>query len=130
MPSSLEIATRQERRVERARRAEREVARLLSRSGFQIVAMNLRLGYLEIDIVARRGDLVVVVEVRARSGESWTTGFGSITAAKRRRVRRAAERLWRRRYHHDPTVTRLRIDAAAVFICGERMTVRYCAGAF
>lgn len=114
----------------RARKAELEVARLLREAGFQIVAQNLRLGYLELDIVARRGELIVVVEVRARSRDAWTTGFGSITQAKRRRVRQAAERLWRRRYKNDPSAKRLRIDAAAVLFDGDDLRVHYSIAAF
>ena len=51
------------------------MARLLVERGFQIVATNLRLSYLELDVVARRDDLVVVVEVRSRSASSWTSGM-------------------------------------------------------
>ena len=112
------------------RRAEQLVCSYLVARGYQIVATNLRLGYLEIDIVARRRELVVVVEVRSRAPGSWTTGFGSILPAKRRRVRCAAERLWRRRYATDATVRRLRIDAAAVYFEGGNGRVHYCCGAF
>jgi putative endonuclease len=118
------------RRQDRGRRAEAAVAQLLARSGFDIVATNLRLGYLELDVVARRADLVVVVEVRARGSGALTTGFGSIDHAKRRHVRQAADRLWRRRYRHDSSVTRLRIDAAAVVFDGAEVTIHYCSGAF
>jgi putative endonuclease len=126
MTSAAAIRARQQH----ARAAEAEVARLLEVAGFEIVARNLRLGHLELDIVARRNELVIVVEVRSRSGVAWTTGFGSITAQKRRRVRLAAARLWRKRYRSDPSVTRLRIDAAAVSLTADGMRVHYCAGAF
>lgn len=112
------------------RRAERVVAQLLIDAGYRIVASNLRLGYLEIDLVARKADLVVVVEVRARTRGGFTTGFGSIGARKRQRVRLAAERLWRRRYRFDTSVTRLRIDAAAVEFDGSDVKVHYRKGAF
>lgn len=117
-------------RKARAALAERAVARLLTERGFDIVATNLRLGHLELDIVARREDLVVVVEVRARDRTSWTTGFGSITESKRRRVRQAAQRLWRRRYRADSSVTRLRLDAAAVLFAPGGFEIHYAEGAF
>jgi putative endonuclease len=119
-----------ELRQDRARRAESAVVDLLVRAGFHIVARNLHLGHLELDVVARCRELVVVVEVRARSRGGWVTGFGSIDAHKRRRVRQAAERLWRKRYRRDPSVTRLRIDAAAVLFDESGMTITYCKGAF
>lgn len=112
------------------RRAEQLVCRYLAERGYDIVASNLRLGYLELDIVARRGELIIVVEVRARAPGSWTTGFGSILPAKRRRVRWAAERLWRLRYARDRSAQRLRIDAAAVYFEHGEERVVYSPGAF
>lgn len=116
--------------LDRARSAEKAVAELLRSEGFQIVATNLRLGRLELDVVARQGGLIVVVEVRARGVGSWTTGFGSIDHGKRERVRRAAERLWQRRYRRDSSATRLRIDAASVQFDEHGMSISYCKGAF
>ncbi|MBN2192953.1 MAG: YraN family protein [Polyangiaceae bacterium] len=114
----------------RAGRAERAVVAHLAARGFEIVATNLRLGRLELDVVARQGSLVVVVEVRHRGPSSWTSGFGSIDQEKRARVRRAGERLWQRRYRHDESVDRLRFDAASVVFDGERAIVEYVEAAF
>jgi Holliday junction resolvase-like predicted endonuclease len=71
-------------------------------------------GKLELDIVARAGRVIAVVEVRARGAGAWTSGFGSIDGRKRRLIRRAGERLWQRHYKHDESVDRLRFDAASV----------------
>lgn len=103
----------------------------LEARGAQIVAQNLRLGYLELDVVARWGEVIAVVEVRTRGRRAWTHGFGSIDHKKRERVRRAGERLWQRRYRHDPTVTRLRYDAASVrFDADGAGSVEYVIAAF
>ncbi len=110
--------------------AERAVERYLRACGFRIVALNLRLGRLELDVVARREDLIVVVEVRTRGTGAWTSGFGSIDAPKRRRIRRAGERLWQRRYRHDDSVTRLRFDAASVHFHASGYSVDYVPAAF
>ena len=106
------------------------MVRHLERSGAAIVATNLRVGRLELDIVAREGRVVFVVEVRARGPGAWTRGFGSLSASKRERIRRAAERLWNRRYRHDASVDRLRIDAASVTFDGDRAVVEYVKAAF
>jgi putative endonuclease len=116
-------------RHERGQTAEAAVAAALVADGFSIVARNLRLGRLELDIVARQGALIVVVEVRSRGPGARTTGFGSISASKRDRLRRAARRLWRDRYVADPSVQRLRLDAASVTFEGEQAQIIYCAGA-
>ncbi len=111
-------------------RAEAAVAEYLERRGYQIVAKNLRLGRLELDIVARQGGVVAVVEVRTRGAGAWTTAFGSIDAKKRERIRRAGQRLWQRRYRNDSSVERLRFDAAAVHFKDTGPEVEYVMAAF
>lgn len=111
-------------------RAEHAVAHYLESAGFAIVARNLRLGRLELDIVARRAELVLVVEVRTRGAGAWTTGLGSMSRAKRDRIRRAGQRLWRDRYKRDPSVERMRFDAASVTFDGERADIDYVMAAF
>ena len=73
-----------------ARKAETLVARHLERQGFEIVQRNARLGHLEIDIVARRGGLLVFCEVRARSSDRLMTPAQSVEGVKAARFRRAA----------------------------------------
>jgi putative endonuclease len=116
--------------TELGQRAEAAVARYLEAAGFSIVARNLRLGHLELDIVARRAELIVVVEVRSRGGGAWTSAFGSMTHAKRERIRRAGQRLWRRRYRNDATAERLRFDAASVSFSQGEAEVDYVMAAF
>jgi len=91
--------------------------------------MNLRLGPLELDIVAKRGGLVVVVEVRTRGAGAFDTALSSVSITKRRHLLRASHRLWRTHLVADSEVERVRIDVAAVsFVSGET-TVEYIAGA-
>jgi len=102
----------------------------LSERGFQIVATNLRLSYLELDVVARLDDLIVVVEVRSRGSGAWTSGFGSIDGKKRYRIRLAGQRLWQRRYQRDASVNRLRFDAASVVFGPAGPVIEYVEAAF
>jgi putative endonuclease len=111
-------------------RAEEAVAEYLSARGVAIVARNLRVGRLELDLVAREGPVVLVVEVRTRGPTSWTRALGSLDREKRRRVRRAGERLWRARYRHDSSVERLRYDAASVRFEEGHAVVVYVKAAF
>jgi putative endonuclease len=110
--------------------AEAVVAAWLRREGYEIVAQNLRIGALELDIVARRGAVVAVVEVRTRGSGALTTGLGSVTLKKRERIRRAGERLWQRRYRHDKSVDRLRFDLASVRLDVTPPTLEYVVAAF
>ena len=102
----------------------------MSERGFEIVALNLRLQYLELDVVARQGELVVVVEVRTRGDGAWTSSFGSMDGRKRYRVRLAGQRLWQRRYQQDPSVKHLRFDAASVSFGPEGARIEYVPAAF
>ena len=117
-------------RAELGQRAEELVARHLEDLGFSILARNLKLGRLELDIVARRAELVVVVEVRTRGPSAWTTGLGSVSRAKQDRIRRAGQRLWRDRFKSDPSVDRLRFDAASVRFEGGEADIDYVVAAF
>jgi putative endonuclease len=66
--------------------AEERACRHLDRSGFTIVERNFRTRGGEIDIVARKGDVLVFVEVRSREVTDFGTPEESITPAKRRRI--------------------------------------------
>ena len=81
-------------------------------------------------MVARRGELVVVVEVRTRGESAWTSPFGSLDGQKRYRVQLAGRRLWERRYQHDRSVKRLRFDAASVRFGADGPVIDYVPGAF
>jgi putative endonuclease len=116
-------------RVELGRRAELAVADLLFTRGFRILGRNVRMGALELDVVARKGPLVVVVEVRTRGPKALVGAFESIGYVKRKRLFFAVERLWRRRFAKTADVERIRIDAAAVSFDGARTRVEYIEGA-
>lgn len=76
-----------------------------------IVARNWRCARGELDVVARRGRLVVVCEVKARADDRWGTALEAVSARKQMRIRRAtAEMLASSRLG---SVT-LRFDVAAV----------------
>jgi len=76
---------------ERGRRAEREAAFFLRRHGYRIIAQNVRTKLGEIDLVALRGDLVVFVEVKARSSDEFGMPIEGLLPKQQRRIRNAAE---------------------------------------
>jgi putative endonuclease len=91
------------------REAETRAAQLLQQSGFTIVARNFHCRMGELDIIARRAQLLVIAEVRLRSRLEFGGAAHSITAAKRARIVRATRFLLRVR----PSLARLpvRFDA-------------------
>ena len=116
-------------RHELGSRAELAVADFLFACGFDILDRNVRLGALELDIVARRRSLVVVTEVRTRGRGALVRAFESVTRTKRVRLGRAVERLWRSSLCRMPGVVRVRIDVAAVTFAGGATRVEYVEGA-
>jgi putative endonuclease len=116
-------------RGELGSRAELAVADYLAVRGFSIIGRNVRLGPLELDIVARKGPLVVVVEVRTRGPGSLQGPFESIDGIKQMRLRRAVARLWRDKLRAMSEVERVRIDVAAVRFEGRETWVEYIEGA-
>lgn len=111
------------------RRAELAVVDYLFVRGFVILAANLRLQYLELDVVARRGPLAVVVEVRTRGTTAYEKSLASLNGKKQMRILQAADRLWRSTLSKDPSIERLRIDVAAVTSDGRTTYVEYIEGA-
>jgi putative endonuclease len=96
-----------------------------------IVGRNVRVGHLEIDLVARESDAMVVVEVRTRGPGAWLGALHSVGFDKRERIRRAATILWLRRWTHLRGVKRVRFDAAAVDLSeGGAPRVLYVRAAF
>ncbi len=67
---------------------------------------------LEIDLVATKGDLVVIVEVRLRGAGALVSPLASVDAKKRERLVRAATELYRTTY--AAREMRLRFDVIAI----------------
>lgn len=69
---------------------EDQALELLTDAGLQLLARNLRAAPGEIDLAMRDGDVLVLVEVRARSSASHGGAGASIDQAKQRRLAHAA----------------------------------------
>ena len=64
----------------------------LRRRGYAILARRFRTRHGEIDIVARDGDVLVFVEVKARSSGGFGGAIGAVTPRKQRQVIAMAQR--------------------------------------
>jgi putative endonuclease len=84
--------TREARLTARCRGVEAEelAARYLAGQGLVVVARNFRTRFGEVDVVARDGDTLVFVEVRARTWSAFGGAAGSVDARKQRRIVAAA----------------------------------------
>ena len=77
---------------ELGRRGEQVATEYLQRAGFRILDRNWRCAEGEIDIVAVERRVLVICEVKTRSGAGFGTPAEAITRAKRSRLRRLAVR--------------------------------------
>jgi putative endonuclease len=81
--------------------------------GWSIEARNYRFGRREVDLVARRGNLVVFVEVKTRAGDGFGAPEEAVTRLKRREIEIVArEYLWR----HRLSDVDVRFDVLAVTV--------------
>lgn len=88
----------------------------------------MRAGRLELDILARKGRLLVVVEVRSRSTDRFGSPLLTVDRKKIARIRQATAR-WLA--DNKIGTTELRFDAAAVtFLPGKDPKIEYYERAF
>lgn len=85
--------------------------------GYRILATNVRAGGNELDIVLRRGQRLVVCEVKARSGPGYGDPSEAVGSEKQRRLRRAAEG-WLAR---NPELRELEVACEVVAVRGRRI---------
>ncbi|MGN6550252.1 MAG: YraN family protein [Pararhizobium sp.] len=108
---TVDEAVRRRRKAERrGHGAERLAALALRAKGFRIVARRYRTKLGEIDIIARKGDLVAFVEVKARRLEQ--AAVDAVSYSAQARIRAAGD-LWLSR-QPDAARLSLRYDIVAV----------------
>ena len=106
--------------------AEERAALLLLRAGCDILARNFRCRMGELDIVARRGGLLIIAEVRLRSSSEFGGAAASITAAKRARIVRAARLLLAR----QPALAALAVRFDTLLLSSSSGPIEWIEGAF
>lgn len=90
---------------------EEQAAQWLTQRGWRILAKNFRCRMGEIDLVAENGTYLAFVEVKLRKDDRFGSACESVTPAKQRRLRVAAE------YYlmGHPTELQPRFDVAEVY---------------
>ncbi|MCL5946929.1 MAG: YraN family protein [Chloroflexi bacterium] len=108
--------------VMRDRRSRGQVGEVIARQlledyGYEILERNVRVGRLELDIIAREDEDIVIVEVKTRWSQSYGSPELSITRAKRRNLRQAALIYLEKQGWQDST---WRIDVLAIQMQGNK----------
>ena len=90
---------------------EKQAIKALRRRGYRIIQTNYRSALGEIDIIARDGDILVFVEVKARRSASHGPPVESLTYRKRAHISRAAAAFLKK---HRITDANVRFDVVSV----------------
>jgi putative endonuclease len=101
--------------------------RELERRGYAIVARRYRCPDGEIDIIARDGEMLVFVEVKARQDDAFGGGADAVTACKRQRIVQVAHDYLTRRHRGD---CRCRFDVVSIQFAGGAPVVELFQNAF
>ena len=78
--------------VKKGMDAEDRAVEFLHHCGYQILEKNWRTGHLELDIIAKDGDVLVFVEVKSRATKKFGDPALSVSREKQKRLISAASR--------------------------------------
>ena len=90
---------------------ETAAAEALLRAGYAILERNLRTPLGDIDILARQGGCLCVIEVKARASGGFGSPLEAVTKSKQAKLRSLAVSLLQRREFRDEQI---RFDVVAV----------------
>lgn len=111
---------------ETGKQGEEEAARYLQSEGYEIMARNFRYQHAEIDLIAKKGKLMVFAEVKTRTNLSYGNPEEFVSYTKAKLVMKAAEHyIFTHNWLFD-----VRFDIVAVSISGSAMQVKHVEDAF
>jgi putative endonuclease len=101
--------------------------RYLTRRGYELVERNYRTRYGEIDLILRKDDLLVFVEVKLRRGTRFGDPLEAVTIHKQTTLRSLAEQYLSDR---DPDFDTLRFDVVGILIDKDKPRLHHVEDAF
>ncbi len=105
--------------------AEDHAARYLKEKGFKVIARQFKTHIGEIDLIAREGDEVVFVEVKARRSPAFGYPEESVTAAKLRKIALVAEQYLKEK---NLMTASWRIDVVAILLGDTEPDIHHVKG--
>ena len=112
--------------LDKGRWGEEEAMRFLRAKGWEILAANWRFLHLEIDLVARDGNEIVIVEVKTRGTDAFGEPEVFVNKTKQKKLIRAANHYLEQNNLSDE----VRFDVIGIVKRNNRKTVKHIAGAF
>lgn len=111
---------------ETGKTGEEQAARFLTDNGYEILARNYRHQHAEIDIIAKKGKLLVFVEVKTRTNLSFGNPEEFVAGDKIKLIMKAAEHyIFTTDWQHD-----IRFDIVSVSMASNQVQVRHIEDAF
>ena len=112
--------------IELGKKGEEIALRHLAAKKYRILETNWRLGKNEIDIIARDGKYLVVVEVKTRQSNFFAEPETSVTREKQRALIRAANAYVRLKNINDE----VRFDIVSVLVSNDKEEINHIEDAF
>lgn len=113
--------------VDLGKKGELFAARYLQKKGYRIIERSYRSVLGEIDIVAKKDDILVFVEVKTRRDEKFGKPFESVTKEKQAKIVRIAESYYSNRKYGDLTC---RFDVVSIEVKEDDYYVDHIENAF
>lgn len=121
MPQPLRNAMK-----ELGKKGEDLAADLCKKRGLIVIEKNYRTPFGEIDIIAKDGDVLVFIEVKARAADTYGAPFEAVTQRKREKIRKVALSYIRRFKKEVPT----RFDVISISMKEVCPSLEYIQDAF
>ncbi len=112
--------------IELGKSGEEIAVALLEGKGYRILERNWRLGKEEIDIIARDGSFIVIVEVKTRTSNIFAEPESAVTKSKQRILVRIANAYVRYRRQQGE----VRFDIITIIIKPESQEINHIVDAF
>jgi len=95
---------------------EKKTAEKMKSEGYEILGMNYFAKGAELDLIAKKGDMIVFVEVKARRQSTGISPFGAVDRKKQKRIIMGAKQYILEKNLHKSYI---RFDVAGVFPDGK-----------
>ncbi len=100
--------------------------KFLKNKGYKIISRNFKTPIGEVDIIAQDGKILVFVEVKTRSDDSFGRPFEAVNHRKREKLKKVA--LYYMKHHRNDMP--LRFDVLSIEMDGERSKIEHIIDAF
>ncbi len=111
---------------ETGKQGEAEAVRYLREKSYEIVAQNYHYQHAEIDIIAKKGKLLIFAEVKTRTNLSYGNPEEFVSFTKVKLIMKAAEHyIFAHGWMHD-----IRFDIVAVTLAGNEVRIKHIEDAF